>query len=68
MPTPEIDDDVSTLRTGCPFCSGVYSVAQGTLRHSEPPCSKWNALGPTQFLAEARAAGAKRDASKGARR
>lgn len=64
MPIPEVDEEDSKLRCECPFCSGVYSVTGGELRHTEPPCVKWNALTPTVFLVEARKEQARKDARK----
>ena len=64
MPIPEVDEEDSKLRCACPFCSGVYSVTKGELRHTEPPCEKWSALTPTMFLSEARREQARKDAQK----
>jgi len=64
MPIPDVDEEDSKLRCECPFCSGVYSVTKGELRHTEPACAKWNEATPTAFLAEARQEQARKDAQK----
>jgi len=67
-PSPDLDDDVSTIHSACPFCSGDYSIAASHIRHSIPVCAKWQELPCEAFLDAARAAQTRKDATPAAKR